>query len=44
MKGGDRHGDGIGRRQCTEHYKIVPVRRKIRELLGLSRGQRVPGK
>ena len=42
LKGGDRHGDGIGRRQCTEHYKIVPVRRKIRELLGLSRGQRVP--
>ncbi len=35
-------GDGMGRRQCTEHYKIRPVRRKIRELLGLSRGQRVP--
>ena len=35
-------GDGMGRRQCTEHYKIRPIQRKIRELLGLSRGQRVP--
>ena len=35
-------GDGMGRRQCTEHYKIRPIQRKIRELLGLSMGQRVP--
>ena len=42
LKGTDGSGDGMGRRQCTEHYKIRPVRRKIRELLGLSRGQRVP--
>ena len=35
-------GDGMGRRQCTEHYKIAPVRREMRELLGLSKGQRVP--
>ena len=43
-RAGERNGqgDGMGRRQCTEHYKIRPVRRKIRELLGLSRGQRVP--
>ena len=32
----------MGRRQCTEHYKIAPVRRKIRTLLGLTKGQRVP--
>ena len=42
LKGGAGHGDGMGRRQCTEHYKIAPVRRKIREMLGLSKGQRVP--
>ena len=32
----------MGRRQCIEHYKIAPVRRKMRELLGLSKGQSVP--
>ena len=32
----------MGRRQCTEHYKIRPIQRKIRELLGLTKGQRVP--
>ena len=26
--------DGIGRRQCTKEYKLHPIRRKIRELLG----------
>lgn len=26
--------DGIGRRQCTSEYKLVPIRRKVRELLG----------
>ena len=41
LKGGAGHGDGMGRQQCTEHYKIAPVRRKIREMLGLSKGQRV---
>lgn len=25
---------GIGRRQCTSEYKLAPLRRKIRELLG----------
>lgn len=34
-------GVGIGRRQCTMEYKINPVRQKIRELLGLKKGQRV---
>ena len=31
-----------GRRQCTDNYKIRPVRRKVRELLGLRPRQRVP--
>ncbi len=42
LKGSDGQGDGIGRRQCTDSYKIRPIRRKIRELLGLRKGQRVP--
>ena len=28
---------GMIRRQCTEDYKIVPIRRKVRELAGLAR-------
>jgi len=30
---------GIGRRQCTSEYKLVPLYRKARELTGLRRGQ-----
>lgn len=26
--------DGMGRRQCTSEYKLNPIRRKLRELLG----------
>lgn len=26
--------DGMGRRQCTSEYKLAPIRRKVRELLG----------
>lgn len=26
--------DGMGRRQCTSEYKLVPINRKVRELLG----------
>lgn len=33
---------GIGRRQCTKEYKIEPVRKKIRELLGVGYRKRVP--
>lgn len=33
---------GMGRRQCTSEYKIKPITRKARELLGLSKGQHVP--
>lgn len=34
-----RHRTEIGmiRRQCTKDYKIVPIRRKVRDLLGLTR-------
>ena len=28
---------GMIRRQCTKEYKIVPIRRKVRELVGLTR-------
>lgn len=33
----DRVGIGMIRRQCTGDYKIVPIRRKVRELLGIAR-------
>ena len=42
LKGRDGQGDGIGRRQCTDNYKITPIRRRIREMLGLRPRQRVP--
>ena len=38
LKGRNGEGDGIGRRQCTDSYKIRPIRRKVRELLGLPSG------
>ena len=44
LNGRDGEGDGIGRRQCTTNYKVRPIRRKIRELLGLRKGQRVPSR
>lgn len=28
--------EGMGRRQCTSEYKLAPIRRKVRELLGAS--------
>jgi hypothetical protein len=36
------HGGGMLRRQCTSDYKIVPIRAKVREMIGLSKGQRGP--
>jgi hypothetical protein len=33
---------GMLGRQCTNNYKIVPLRRKLRELSGLVKGQRFP--
>lgn len=35
-------GYGLGRRQCTKEYKLDPIRRKTRELLGIRPGQRAP--
>jgi len=35
-------GEGIGRRQCTREYKIDPIQRKQRELLGYAPRQRIP--
>ena len=42
LRGRDGQGDGVGRRQCTANYKIRPITRKLRELLGLRPRQRVP--
>jgi hypothetical protein len=33
---------GMGRRQCTNDYKIQPIRQKARELLGYKPRQRIP--
>lgn len=33
---------GMLRRQCTQDFKITPIERKVRELLGLRKGQRGP--
>lgn len=33
---------GILRRQCTREYKITPVTKEVRRLLGLEHGQRMP--
>ncbi len=33
---------GAGRRQCTSEYKLTPLRRKMRELLGHEPRQRIP--
>ena len=34
---------GFARRTCTNNYKIKPLRRKMRELAGLAKGQRSKG-
>lgn len=37
----DKNGKiGMGKRQCTSNYKIVPVYEKIREIIGLKTGER----
>jgi hypothetical protein len=35
-------GGGMLRRQCTREFKITPIERKVRELVGLKKGQRGP--
>ena len=40
-----RGKDGRGaplRRQCTSEYKIEPIERELRKMLGVAKGQRVP--
>lgn len=32
---------GMGRRQCTSEYKLTPIMRKLRELLGVGRRARI---
>ena len=32
----------IARRQCTNHYKITPIHKKLREMLDLKPGKRAP--
>jgi hypothetical protein len=32
---------GMGKRQCTAHYKLEPIKRKVRELLGVGPRQRI---
>ena len=32
----------IARRQCTNHYKIIPIHKKLREILDLKPGKRAP--
>jgi hypothetical protein len=38
----DGGGKGLLRRGCTQEFKIAPIRRKVRELLGAPRTGRVP--
>lgn len=33
---------GMGMRQCTGEYKILPIQKKCREILGYGKGQRIP--
>ncbi len=33
---------GMGRRQCTKEYKIQPILKEIRRLIGVARGKPVP--
>lgn len=35
-------GGGMLRRQCTQDHKIIPIQRKVRELLGVAPRRRVP--
>jgi len=34
--------EGMLRRQCTKEFKIVPIERKIREILGVRKGKHIP--
>jgi hypothetical protein len=36
------HNGGMTRRQCTREFKIQPIEKKVRELVGLQPGQHAP--
>lgn len=38
----DSAGFGTMRRQCTTEFKVQPITKKLRELVGLKKGQRAP--
>lgn len=38
------NGTGLLRRQCTREYKIDPIQKKVRELMGYKKGQRIKEK
>lgn len=38
----DSPGGGFVSRQCTEHYKIEPIHKELRRLLGYEKGARIP--
>jgi hypothetical protein len=40
----ERGNIGMGRRQCTAHYKLEPIQRKVRDLLGHNGRGRVRGR
>ena len=40
LRNGDQ--DGIGRRECTSHYKVEPINKRLREMLGYEPRQRIP--
>lgn len=40
----NKKGHGIGRRQCTNEYKLTPIKEKIRELLGGQVGTSATGR
>lgn len=38
----DGQREGMLRRQCTREFKIQPIHRKMREMIGLAKGERAP--
>ena len=43
LKGHTLSDNGIGASHCTTQYKIKPIQRKLRELLGVPKGHKVKG-
>jgi hypothetical protein len=41
---GDVASEGVLRRQCTKEYKLEPIRREVRRVLGFQKGERIAGK